>query len=268
MQALMTEELLVHIDQGSPLYLIVDINQYQEPLALLKLMEGMESLPLFRGTAYKELIPYSPKLIKLTCHSQDLVGDVLQRLSGCVVASQQSIEQLNQTLGEMLLAEHETQGKIFMRFFAPAMARTILQSSHLTHCWRHCPQVWLPDYQGQGWVAFERPEYDLPATFQITQKDEKTTQAEHIAYLLAKTNAWKGLPSDVLKLAAQSLVRMNAYEPLSAKKMHQWSEWLAINTSIMTEPSWLSLLNNPISNNEKWQNAQALVSQSAEITHV
>lgn len=268
MQMITTAQLLNCIVQELSLYLIVDINQYQDPVELLKQIEAMESLPIFRGTPYQELIAHSPKLVKLNTQSQPLVDDVLQRLNGCVMASALTIEQLNQTLGEMLLAEHETEGKIYMRFFSPAMARTILQSATLTHCWRSCTQVWLPCYRREKWVEFERPEYKQPSTLQITSTEERQVHAEHLAYLLAKTEPWQGLPIETLKLATQSLARLNAYERLSAKKINLWATWLANNPTVMTHSSWVSLLNNPISNQDKWQSAQLLICPSAEAANV
>lgn len=263
-----TTDLLTRIEQGVSLFAIVDPNQYQDSLALFKLIDGMEFRPLFRGTPYQELIPHSPKIVKLTEQSRALIDDVFRCLSGCVVASNDDIDQLNQTLGEMLLAEHDSEGKVFMRFFAPAMAHVILNSPELSHCWRGCSQVWLPCYKGEQWLEFDKTECIKPSTLRIAPEDSQAVITEHLAYLLAKTKAWQNLTLVEVKLAAQSLAKLTTQETLSAKKMMQWAEWLALHTSIMTEPSWLSLLNNPISNNEKWQSAQTLVSQSAEITHV
>ncbi|RJX66582.1 DUF4123 domain-containing protein [Vibrio sinensis] len=262
-----TNQLLASIHQGAPLFIIVDVNQYQDPLVLFKLVEGMESRPLFRDTPYRELIPYSPLLIRLNGQNQSLVDDIFHRLAGCIIESTHSLDDLNQILGEMLLAEQQSQGKVYARFFSPPMARTILQSTAMSHCWRGCSQVWLPCYRGEKWVQFERPQYNVPATLIFTQKDEQVLHAEHLTYLLAKSSAWQDIAISHVILAAQSLAQLAAIEPLSTKNMTLWSEWLAANLSVMTDASWMTLITNPISNNAKWQRAQELFNQVAENTH-
>ncbi len=267
MQKIDPERIFRSVSRDCSLFLLVDINQYSEPQNLLRQLEGLEVRHLFVGTPFSQLIIQSPRLVELSLKCTDLLNDVCRQLSGCIVASHLPIDKLNQDLGKMLLADHESDGKVYLRFFMPAMARVILQDSKHTHCWPNCSRLWLPDYRREHWDEFELNDINKLQPLSISSHTEQSLKAEHLTYHLARTKHWISKPIETVKQAMQSLALLAVLDSLTVRELNQWSEFMANNSELLKPASWFSLLHQPISKQEKWQRAIALNDRERELTH-
>ncbi|OLQ84311.1 hypothetical protein BIY21_05335 [Vibrio ponticus] len=268
MQKINTEQLLCTASRGRTLFLLLDINQYSEPLKWFKQLEGLEVRHLFVDTVFRQLIMQSPKLVQLNRNCADLINDVFRRHTGCIVASNLSIDELNHALGKMLIAEHETQGKVYFRFFSPAVARAIVGLEEGGHCWSHCSHLYLPGYRTEQWSEFELNENVEDKTFFVSQQSELEIKAEHFTYHLAKMESWLDKPIETVQQAMNSLARLCLLDALTSRELIQWSELIANRPELLNHKSWSSLIRQPIPKQDKLNAAVALNNTERELTHV
>lgn len=269
-----TEQLIERItadntDPGIEAYCVVDPNATPNCLQdLYSISDNIDAQPIYLGTKFEPYAEHGPLLVKYHHALSPFLAYLLEHHAGIVLTSTANLDTLATTLGKQLTMRSETQGEVYVRFYAPSVALPLLSTLPSPLVLNPVSSVMVPTLSRRHWQGFE-----IPAT-QPTSNDttnrpvatinlsvHKALEEYRIANWLAQLSSWHGAPDSALLHAGQQVHQLMQTGITSQMALIEWANWLQEHLDITYQAQWQGIVNTHTPHQERIAAAKELAAR-------
>ncbi|MDD1792765.1 DUF4123 domain-containing protein [Enterovibrio sp. ZSDZ42] len=181
----------------------------------------------------------SPHLIEIGTEHQALLEACLEKRSGCIIASNKPLKDMQQALAKQLVVESSDQGTCYLRFYSPMVTRALVDTQHNpTPSWPLADSLYVPHYHLNSWQCMPLNGVRQGITTTMHIQLAKQMQIQRTAYALRLSAAEGEISALTHYRFAQAVVGFAELTGVTFAEKDTWHSRLSDCLPLLSNIDW------------------------------